>query len=181
MTHTATVDWQRAAAQFTDNQYSRGHRWRFDGGAEVAASASPQIVPVPWSDPAAVDPEEAFVAALSSCHMLWFLSLAAKRGLRVDRYLDDAVGEMGPNEAGRLVMRTVTLRPRIEWDGVAPDLITVRALHAAAHHECFLANSVRTEVLVVTDLQVGQSKNPGHLQHARSQNRFSPGTGPFPS
>lgn len=84
------------------------------GGAEVAASASPQIVPVPCADPAAVDPEEAFVAALSSCHMLWFLSLAAKQGLRVNRYLDEAVGEMGPDNAGRMVMRTVTLRPLIE-------------------------------------------------------------------
>jgi len=156
MTHIATVDWQRGTAQFTDNRYSRGHRWRFDGGAEVAASASPQIVPVPWSDPAAVDPEEAFVAALSSCHMLWFLSLAAKQGLRVNRYLDEAVGEMGPDDVGRLVMRTVTLRPLIEWDGVPPDTATVRDLHAAAHHECFLANSVRTEVVVVTDIEVDQ-------------------------
>ena len=122
---------------------------------------------MPWSDPAAIDPEEAFVTALSSCHMLWFLSLAPKQGVRVDRYLDEAMGDMGPNETGRLVIRTVTLRPRIEWDGVLPEPATVRDLHAAAHHECFLANSVQTEVLVVTDLWVDQSKNRGHIQHAR--------------
>lgn len=142
------VEWLRGLDVFVDNQYSRVHRWTFDGGAEVIASSSPEIVPVPMSDSAAVDPEEAFVAAISSCHMLWFLSLAAKRGIRVNRYRDQAVGTLGRNLVGKLAMLTVRLRPVVEWDGESPDGSLVSELHELAHQECFIANSVRTEVTV---------------------------------
>ena len=109
--HTATVAWDRFDAAFTDNRYSRAHRWMFDGGATIPASSSPHVVPVPMSDPMGVDPEEAFVASLSSCHMLWFLSIAASRGFVVDHYEDNAVGTMARDEAGRLAMTRVVLRP----------------------------------------------------------------------
>lgn len=142
------IEWARRDELFTDNRYSRVHRWTFDGGAEVVASSSPHIVPLPMSDAAAVDPEEAFVAALSSCHMLWFLSLAAKKGLRVNRYVDLAEGRMDRNEAGKLVMLEVCLRPEVEWDGDQPDTVTVAAIHHSAHDECFIANSVRTKVTI---------------------------------
>jgi len=145
--HIATIEWQRDAADFLDQRYSRRHRWHFDGGAEVAASASPQVVPVPLSDPAAVDPEEAFVASLSSCHMLWFLSIAAKRGYRVDHYLDCAEGLMGRNASGRRCITDVTLRPEVTWSGERiPTKEVVEAMHEEAHAECFLANSVTTVV-----------------------------------
>lgn len=142
------IEWSRDQAVFTDNRYLLRHRWVFDGGAEIKASSSPHIVPVPMSDAAAVDPEEAFVASLSSCHMLWFLSLAAKRGLRVNRYQDRAVGTLGSNGAGKLVMLRVSLRPEISWDGPAPAESIVAELHHEAHAECFLANSVRTVVVL---------------------------------
>jgi organic hydroperoxide reductase OsmC/OhrA len=145
--HVATVEWRRGDAPFVDNRYPRAHVWRFDGGAVVPASSSPHSVPVPLSDPAGVDPEEAFVAALSSCHMLWFLFLAAKRGLVVDRYVDEAVGVLALDSEGRLVMTRVTLRPAVTFaGGRAPDAAELRDLHAAAHEECFLARSVRSEV-----------------------------------
>jgi organic hydroperoxide reductase OsmC/OhrA len=115
--YTAGVHWTRGEALFTDNRYSRGHRWRFDGGIEVPASSSPHVVRAPLSVEAAVDPEEAFVAALSSCHMLWFLSLAAGGGWRVDEYSDQAVGVMGRNPSGRMAMLRVTLRPRATFSG----------------------------------------------------------------
>lgn len=141
--HIATIEWQRDEEDFLDQRYSRRHRWRFDGGAEVAASSSPQVVPVPMSDPAAVDPEEAFVASLSSCHMLWFLGIAAKRGYRVDRYLDRAEGVLGRNASGRLAISEVTLHPAVTWSGdLRPTREAVEAMHQEAHHECFLANSV---------------------------------------
>ena len=142
------VKWLRGQDVFLDNRYSRVHRWVFDGGAEVIASSSPEIVPVPMSDSAAVDPEEAFVAAISSCHMLWFLSLAAKRGMRVNRYRDQAVGTLGQNRLGKLAMLTVRLCPVVEWDGETPDRSIVTELHELAHQECFIANSVQTEVTV---------------------------------
>ncbi len=147
-THLATVEWRRGDAAFADNRYPRAHVWRFDGGAEVRASSSPHSVPVPLSDPAGVDPEEAFVASLSSCHMLWFLSLAAKRGLVVERYVDEAVGLLGPNAEGRPAMTRVTLRPAVTFSGPrVPDEAEVCELHERAHHECFIATSVRTEVV----------------------------------
>jgi len=147
--HSCTVTWERGGAAFTDNRYSRAHIWRFDGGAVVPASASPHVVPVPMSDPAAVDPEEAFVAALSSCHMLTFLWLAAKRGFVVDSYADEAVGRMGANAAGREAVTQVVLRPAISFSGPrTPDESEIRELHHAAHEQCFIANSVTTSVTV---------------------------------
>jgi organic hydroperoxide reductase OsmC/OhrA len=145
--YTASIHWTRGEAPFTDNRYSRAHRWRFDGGIEVPASSSPQVVRVPLSVEAAVDPEEALVAALSSCHMLWFLSLAAQRGFRVDEYSDQAGGVMGKNAAGRAAMVRVTLRPRAGFSGASlPTREQILELHHRAHEECFIANSVTTEV-----------------------------------
>lgn len=145
--YTAVIQWKRAGANFTNNRYSREHLWRFDGGIEVPASSSPQVVPLPMSVVAAVDPEEAFVASLSSCHMLWFLSIAAKRGFVVDNYRDEAIGIMARDSSGRMAMTLVTLRPAVDFGGekvpAADELIT---LHHEAHEQCFIANSVRTEV-----------------------------------
>ncbi|MCA0374273.1 MAG: OsmC family protein [Gemmatimonadetes bacterium] len=144
--HTATIRWQRDHATFSDNKYSRAHTWHFDGGAVVPASASPHIVRVPYSDPAGVDPEEAFVASLSSCHMLWFLGIAAERGFVVDAYEDAAEGTLARESDGVLRMTRVVLRPRVSWSAPVPDADTVHALHHAAHAACFIANSVRTTV-----------------------------------
>ena len=147
--HTATVTWTRGDARFTDNRYSRGHRWRFDGGVDVAASASPHSVPLPCSIAEAVDPEEAFVAAISSCHMLWFLSIAAKRGLTVDTYADEAEGFLEKDGDGRMSMTRVVLRPRIVFGGDrAPSAEDIAAMHDEAHHACYIANSVKTLVTV---------------------------------
>jgi organic hydroperoxide reductase OsmC/OhrA len=148
--HTATVSWSRFDAAFTDNRYSRAHRWMFDGGATIPASSSPHVVPVPMSDPVGVDPEEAFVASLSSCHMLWFLSIAAQRGFVVDHYEDQAVGTMARDDAGRLAMTRVVLRPDVAFSGApVPTADDVRAMHEQAHHECYISNSVRTDVVVL--------------------------------
>jgi organic hydroperoxide reductase OsmC/OhrA len=145
--YAMTVEWERREAVFTDKRYSRAHRWRFDGGADVLASSSPHSVPVPYSDPAGVDPEEAFVAALASCHMLWFLSIAAARGFVVDQYRDQAVGVMEKNEAGKLAMTRVTLHPHTVFSGAnQPSAEEVHAMHHQAHEECFIANSVKTVV-----------------------------------
>ncbi|TCW77415.1 peroxiredoxin [Burkholderia sp. SRS-46] len=147
-TYTAEVEWQGAPDEkFTDNRYSRRHEWRFDGGATVPASSSPHVVRAPFSDPAAVDPEEAYVAALSSCHMLWFLSIAAKQRFVVTRYRDAAQGTMEKNEAGKEVVTRVVLKPAVTFGGErAPTDAEVAALHHEAHEECFLANSVRTVI-----------------------------------
>ncbi len=145
----AQVRWQRRDGEaFVDNRYSRAHTWRFDGGTVVAASSSPLVVPLPMSDVAAVDPEEALVAALSSCHMLFFLACAAKRGFVAEQYEDDAVGTMGRNAAGREAMVEVVLRPRVSWNGDAPTAADVAALHERAHHDCYIANSMNFEVRV---------------------------------
>ena len=145
--HRAVITWHRHDAVFTDNRYSRAHQWAFDGGVRVPASASPHVVPAPWSDPAAVDPEEAFVASLSSCHMLWFLSIAARRGFVVDAYHDDAVGMLGRDEDGRQAMLDVVLRPRVRFGAEAgPDMATLTDMHHAAHDACFIARSVKTRV-----------------------------------
>jgi organic hydroperoxide reductase OsmC/OhrA len=147
--YEARVSWSRNGAKFTDNRYSRGHEWSFDGGAKVAASSSPSVVPEPYSVAAAVDPEEALVASASSCHMLWFLSLAAKRGFVVERYVDEASGVMERNAAGKLAFSRITLRPRIEFSPEKePSADELGALHHAAHDECFIANSLRCEVVV---------------------------------
>lgn len=147
--HTAEIHWARADQAFTDNRYSRAHEWRFDGGAVVPASSSPSVVRLPFSDPAGVDPEEAFVAALSSCHMLWFLGLAARDGYRVDSYTDTAAGTMSKNAAGKEAVTSVLLHPVIVFSGdKVPDDGTVAALHHEAHESCFLANSVLTTIKV---------------------------------
>lgn len=146
-TYSAVISWERGGAAFLDNHYSRGHRWLFDGGVEVPGSSSPHVVPLPYSVAEAVDPEEAFVASLSSCHMLWFLSLAVERGLVVDAYRDEAIGVMGKNRDGQVAMLTVTLRPAIQFGGTAPASEVVNALHEEAHHRCFIANSVKTDVV----------------------------------
>ena len=146
----ATVLWQRNNEEkYTDNRYSRAHQWRFDGGVVVAASSSPKVVPLPYSVEANVDPEEAFVASLSSCHMLFFLSYAAQRGFVVDRYEDRAIGTMGKDAQGRMVMLKVALRPRIGFSGATlPTASDIAALHHRSHEDCFIANSVKTEVVV---------------------------------
>jgi organic hydroperoxide reductase OsmC/OhrA len=145
--YTATTTWSRGYEAFTDLKYSRAHRWTFDGGVDIPASSSPLHVRIPFSDPAGVDPEEAFVASISSCHLLSFLYVAAKRGIVVERYVDDAEGVMDRNEAGRLAITRVVLRPRVTY-ATAPDSETEAALHHQAHEDCYIANSVRTEVLV---------------------------------
>jgi organic hydroperoxide reductase OsmC/OhrA len=142
----ATISWQRGEAAFTDNRYSRAHEWRFDGGAIVRASSSPHVVRVPMSDASAVDPEEAFVASLSSCHMLWFLSLSAGAGWVVDAYRDDAVGTMAKNASGKLAMTLVVLRPSVKFAGEPPSTEQLIELHHRAHEECFIATSVKTEI-----------------------------------
>jgi organic hydroperoxide reductase OsmC/OhrA len=147
--HTATVHWQRGVQDFAKGHYSRAHEWRFDGGARVPASASPSVVRAPWSDPAGVDPEEAFVAAIASCHMLWFLSLAVERGFVVDQYEDEALGTMGRIGSERFAVTDVVLRPRIVFTGATqPDATQVAALHEAAHERCFIANSVKTAIRI---------------------------------
>lgn len=145
--YKSVVNWSRDGAVFTDNRYSRGHRWLFDGGVEVPASASPQVVPAPLSVAAAVDPEEAFVASLSSCHMLWFLSIAAGRGFLIERYRDEAVGVLARNSAGALAMTRVTLRPEIVFGGDRrPTADEMAAMHHEAHEKCYIANSVTTDL-----------------------------------
>jgi organic hydroperoxide reductase OsmC/OhrA len=145
--YVVTIRWGRGDQPFTDNRYSRAHTWSFDGGIEVPASSSPSVVPAPCSQAHAVDPEEAFVASLSSCHMLWFLSIAAKRGFCVDSYVDDAIGLMGRNARGKLAMTQVTLRPRVAFVGERlPTADEIDAMHHKAHAECFIANSVTTEL-----------------------------------
>jgi organic hydroperoxide reductase OsmC/OhrA len=145
----ARLAWHRGSQPFLDQRYSRVHEWRFDGGLVLPASSSPLSVPVPMSDPAAVDPEEALVAAASSCHMLFFLSLAAQAGFVVDSYEDHALGTLGQDADGRMAMTEVRLRPAIVFGGdkrpAAPELA---ALHHAAHDRCYVANSLKCAVVV---------------------------------
>jgi organic hydroperoxide reductase OsmC/OhrA len=149
VTHTASVEWRREGQAFTDNRYSRAHEWRFDGGATVKASSSPHSVRVPFSEPSHVDPEEAFVAAISSCHMLWFLSFAAQAGYVVDRYVDEARGEMHTRPDGVAWVARALLSPQIRFAGTkAPDDEAVAALHHKAHASCNIAHSARTEISV---------------------------------
>ena len=141
-TYTATIRWSaKPGEDYAKGRYSRAHEWAFDGGAVVPASASPHIVPAPWSDAAGVDPEEAFVASLSSCHMLFLLDFARARRFAVDGYVDEAEGVLAKRADGRMAMTQVTLRPRIEWDGDAPDDAALADLHHKAHEACFIANS----------------------------------------
>jgi len=146
-THTAEVIWTRAGQNFLDNGYSRKHVLRFDGGIEVPGSSSPHVVPLPFSAAEAVDPEEAFVASLSSCHMLWFLSFARKRGFVVEEYHDAAEGVMEQDSRGKTMISVVTLRPAVTFSGgKQPGPGELDALHHQAHEACFIANSVKTEV-----------------------------------
>jgi organic hydroperoxide reductase OsmC/OhrA len=148
-TYTATILWQRGAQSFTDNRYSRGHTWAFDGGTVVPASSAPSSVRVPLSREDAVDPEEALVASVSSCHMLFFLSFAAREGFVVDRYEDAASGVMMPNAAGKLFVSSVTLAPRITFSGPKrPAAADIARLHERSHEECYIANSIKAEVVV---------------------------------
>jgi organic hydroperoxide reductase OsmC/OhrA len=146
--YTARVHWARRPDEaYIDNKYSRGHEWSFDGGLAIPASSSPHVVPLPYSVEANVDPEEAFVASLSSCHMLLFLAIAAKRRFVVDSYTDDAVGIVEKDEAGRMSMTRVTLRPKATFAGDRkPTLEQLQTMHAQSHEMCFIANSVKTHV-----------------------------------
>jgi len=145
--YTATIHWERLDQVFSDRRYSRRHLMEFDGGAVVPGSSSPHSVRVPFSDPSAVDPEEAFVASLSSCHMLWFLDLACRAGWMVDDYRDAAVGVMSADEAAKMAMTLVTLHPAVRFGGERrPDAAEIERLHHAAHDECYIANSVKTEL-----------------------------------
>jgi organic hydroperoxide reductase OsmC/OhrA len=145
--YTAEVIWQRGDQNFLDHRYSRKHLVRFDGGVAFAGSSSPHVVPLPMSDPLAADPEEMFVAALSSCHMLWFLDIVAKQKFCVDRYADAATGQMGKNSQGKLAMTQVTLRPDVRFCGDRmPTPEQIARMHHAAHEACFIANSVQTQV-----------------------------------
>ncbi len=145
--HLAIVNWTRDGSDFAANRYSRAHEWRFDGGAVVPASASPDIVPLPYSDPAAVDPEEAFVAALASCHMLFFLSFSQQAGLEIEAYSDRAKGYLTKSEEGAFWVSRVELNPQVTWLSPEPEQTVLHDLHHRAHAACFIANSVRTEVV----------------------------------
>jgi organic hydroperoxide reductase OsmC/OhrA len=147
--HSATIHWSRTGdGEFTKGQYSRVHEWAFDGGSLVRASPSPHIVPEPFSDPRGIDPEEAFVASLSSCHMLFFIDFARRAGLIVEDYADTAEGTLEKREDGRMAITRVMLRPRIRWGGSTPEDGVIADLHHRAHEACFIANSVKTEVTV---------------------------------
>lgn len=144
----AKVAWARGSDErYTDNKYSRGHEWTFDGGLTIPASSSPHVVPLPYSVETSVDPEEAFVASLSSCHMLFFLSIAAKNRFTVDQYIDNAVGIMEVDRDGKISMTKVTLRPEITFSGdTQPSYEQLEQMHHQSHEQCFIANSVKTEV-----------------------------------
>ncbi|HWE07412.1 MAG TPA: OsmC family protein [Rhizomicrobium sp.] len=147
--YKATIQWKNAGPDFLKGRYSREHSWTFDGGLTVAASSAPGIVPVPWSNPANVDPEEAFVASISSCHMLTFLWFAAKDGFQVVSYRDEAIGVLAKNERGAMWVSDVTLHPNIAWMGAkTPTPEDLDRLHHRAHEECFIANSVKTTIRV---------------------------------
>ena len=145
--HLAELSW-RSDGEFRSGRYSRRHEWRFDGGAVVAASSSPDVVPAPLSDPAGVDPEEAFVASAASCHMLWFLSVARNAGFDVESYADSAEGEMGRIAPGRMALTRIVLRPKIVFASRQPSPDELDRLHHEAHERCFIANSLKTEIVV---------------------------------
>lgn len=146
--YTAQVSWNRGEQDFLDNRYSRKHVVRFDGGVEVPGSSSPHVVPLPFSDAAGVDPEELFVASLATCHMLWFFSMAVQRKFRVDSYVDSAIGVMTKRD-GKMMMTLVTLHPEVHFSGERlPTREEIDAMHHGAHEECFIANSVKTEVRI---------------------------------
>jgi organic hydroperoxide reductase OsmC/OhrA len=145
--YSATVEW-RSGGGFREGRYSRAHSLSFDGGAVVPGSSSPHVVPAPMSDPSGVDPEEALVASASACHMLWFLHLAREEGLDVAGYRDEALGAMGKDDRGRMAMIRIVLRPKIEFVGDRPAADLLERLHHESHERCFIANSLRTEIVV---------------------------------
>ena len=146
--HKAVIKWALPGGDFLKGRYTREHTWTFDGGLTVPASASPSVVPVPMSNPANIDPEEAFVASVSSCHMLTFLYVAYREKLEVAEYVDEAVGVMTKNEAGVAWISSIVLHPKVKYSGSAPSAEQERRLHDAAHHGCFISNSVKTEIEV---------------------------------
>lgn len=147
--HKATIRWQSESTDFLKGKYSREHTWAFDGGMTIPASPAPSVVPVPFSNPAHVDPEEAFVASVASCHMLTFLHLASRKGFVVTSYLDDAIGTMTKNEQGSYWISAIRLRPKISYGGgKSPSSQEEQELHHHAHAQCFIANSIRTTVTV---------------------------------
>ena len=147
--HFATIRWFASPGEdFAKGQYSRAHSWNFDGLTNVSASASPHIVQMPWANPDAVDPEEAFVASAASCHMLFFLDFARRAGFVIESYVDEAEGVLEKRGDGKMAMTRVTLRPSVTWAGDAPDEAALADLHHRAHEACFIANSVTTEVKV---------------------------------
>ena len=148
--YMAKINWRRASNEnFIDNQYSRGHEWCFDGGVIVPASSSAHVVPLPYSIADHVDPEEAFVASLSSCHMLFFLSIAAKRKYVVDCYVDHAVGIMAKDNEGNMAMTKVTLRPKVKFfSDKQPSLAQLEKMHHLSHQQCFIANSVKSQIVI---------------------------------
>ena len=151
MTYKVSVIWEKKPDEvFVNKRYSRSHTWIFDGGIQVAASSSPHVVPLPMSSESAVDPEEAFIASLSSCHMLWFLSIAAEKNYIVESYEDHAEGILGKDKDGKLVMTQVTLNPRVVFNGkTTPSQEQIEELHHLAHEECYIANSVKTSITIV--------------------------------
>jgi organic hydroperoxide reductase OsmC/OhrA len=151
MSYNIKISWEKDSGEaFVDNKYSRAHTWTFDGGIALSASSSPHVIPLPMSVESAVDPEEAFVASLSSCHMLWFLSIAAGKNYIVESYEDNAEGILGKDEEGKLAMTKVTLKPEVNFGGNAvPSREQVEELHHLAHEKCFIANSVKTKVTIV--------------------------------
>ena len=150
--HGAIIEWKRGDQPFIDKRYSRAHIWTFDGGAVVRGSSAPASVPLPMSDATAVDPEEAMIASLSSCHMLWFLAFAANARLTLDSYRDEASGELDKDEAGKRYLARVTLRPVTTFTGRQPDQAELDALHHQAHEHCEMAHSVRARITVQATL-----------------------------
>jgi organic hydroperoxide reductase OsmC/OhrA len=149
--HIAIIRWTHDGSEFTRGHYSREHTWSFDGGATIPASPSPAIVRAPWSNAAHVDPEEAYVASISSCHMLFFLHLCSQAGVDVATYEDRAVGKLAKNADGVAWIPNVTLRPRTTYRGEAPSKERQEKLHEEAHARCFIANSVKTVIQVELD------------------------------
>ena len=156
-TYTAAITWEDDGG-FPTGRYSRVHEMRFDGGAVVRGSSSPHVVPLPFSDPAGVDPEEALIASASACHMLWFLSLAHEAQYHVLRYRDAAEGTMARVSRGKVAITRIVLRPDISFAGTAPDPEQIEALHHEAHERCFIANSLRCEILI--EAPAGKKQDP---------------------
>ena len=147
--YSATVRWSSPdEAAFAGGRYSRRHEWAFDGGAVISASASPDNVPQGTADETGIDPEEAFVAAISSCHMLFFLDYARRAGFVVRSYVDEAIGRMEKRD-GKIALTRVTLRPQISFAGaMRPNADDIARLHHQSHQDCFIANSIRSEVII---------------------------------